>query len=69
MCYFCGMYITFAPKNYRGVTYYNTEELCKIWRGTELCFENDMRNIWKILTQHSNVSKFALKWAPFDQSI
>ena len=39
MCYFCRNYIMLEPKKYRGVMYHNTEEWCKIWRGTELCFD------------------------------
>ena len=39
MCYFCRKYIMFEPKDYRGVMCHNTEEWCKIWRGTDLYFE------------------------------
>ena len=38
MCYFCRKYIMFEPKKYRGVMCHNTEEWCKIWGGTDLCF-------------------------------
>ena len=55
----------------------STEELWVI------TLKNDMQNlkrnwlvlwkmtwgIWRILTQHSKVSKFSLYWVPFDQSI
>ena len=39
VCYFCRKYIIFEPKKYRGVMCHNTEEWCKLWRGTDLCFE------------------------------
>ena len=39
MCYFCQKYIMFKPKKYRRVMYHNTEEWCKIWGRTDLCFE------------------------------
>ena len=45
MCYFCRKYIIFDPKKYRAVMCHNTEEWCKIWGGTDLCLENDMRNL------------------------
>ena len=39
MFYFCRKYIMFEPKKYRRVTCHNTEEWCKIWGWTDLCFE------------------------------
>ena len=57
MCYFCRKYIMFQPKKCRGVISHNTEKWCKIWGGTNLCFEK-----WyeEFLIQHSKVSKLAL---------
>ena len=39
MCYFCWKYIIFEPKKYREVICYKTEEWCKVWTRTDLCFE------------------------------
>ena len=39
MCYFCRKYIVFEPINYKGVMCHNIEEWCKLWGGTDLCFE------------------------------
>ena len=38
MCSFCRKYIMFEPKKYREVVCNNTEEWCKIWGRTDLCF-------------------------------
>ena len=71
MCYFCRRYIIFKLKKYTGVMCHNTEE-----RFGEKNLDRNWLVLWKttlgswwILTQHSNVSKFALLRAPFDQSI
>ena len=32
-------FLMFEPEKYRGVMCHNTEEWCKIWGGTDLCFE------------------------------
>ena len=37
-------YILFELKKYRWVIFHDIEEWCKIWRKTDLRFENDMRN-------------------------
>ena len=39
MGYSSRKYIMFDLKKYSGVMCHNTEEWCKIWRGTDLCFE------------------------------
>ena len=39
---FCGKYITFDLKKYRGVIFHDTKESCKVWRKTGLWLENDM---------------------------
>ena len=63
-CYFCWMYIMFEPKKYRGVMYDNTEEWCKIWGGNELLWKMTWV-IWRTLTQHWKISKFALLMGSF----
>ena len=35
---FWSKYIMFELKNYRGVIFDGTEDWCKIWRKTDLCF-------------------------------
>ena len=35
---FCTKYIMFELKKYRGVMFDDTEDWCKIWRKTNLCF-------------------------------
>ena len=59
MCYFCWEYM-FESTKYRQVICHNTEELCKTWGETELCFEKLYKEFGKFLTQHSKVSKCAL---------
>ena len=51
---FCAKYITFELKKYRGVIFHDTEELCIIWRKTDLQFgkwheefSNFDQNTWK----------------------
>ena len=39
LCYFCWKYIMFESKRCRGIMCHSTEEWCKIWRGTDMCFE------------------------------
>ena len=36
---YCGKYLMFDLKLYRGVIFYDTEEWCKIWRKTDLWYE------------------------------
>ena len=35
---YCGKYLMFELKKYRGVIFHDTEEWCKIWRKTDLWF-------------------------------
>ena len=39
MDFFWQNYIMFELKKYRGVTFDGTEDWCKIWRKTDLCFQ------------------------------
>ena len=39
MCYFCWKYIKFESNKYRGVLCNTTEELCEIWKKTDLCLQ------------------------------
>ena len=61
ICYFCQKYIIFEPKKYKGIVCHNTNEWCKIWGGTNLCFEKwheefgeIWRNTWKSQKLHFN---------------
>ena len=52
MCYFCRKYNMFDPKMYREIMCHNTEEWCKIWGGTDLCFKKwheELRKFWPTL--------------------
>ena len=55
------------PKKYRGVTFHNTDESCKIWRKTELWFGKWHDEFGKFSSEHLKVSKLVLSWDPFVQ--
>ena len=57
---FCRKYIMTEPKKGRRIMCHNTKKWCKIWGGTDLCFEKWIEEIWRILMKHSKVSKSAL---------
>ena len=68
ICPFCAKSITFDPKEYRGVIFYNTEESCKVWhtkkwwetcRGIGLLFQNWHKEIDKFRFDHSKISKIS----------
>ena len=58
-------YIMTELKKFRGVTFHESEEWCKIWRKTNLWFEKWRKEFGKFLPEHSNVSKLGLWWDPF----
>ena len=45
MGFFWTKYIIFDLKKYRGVMFGSTEYWCNIWKKTDLCFQNDVRNL------------------------
>ena len=53
---FCWKYIKFQLKKYRGVVSHDTEDWCKIWRKTDLLFQN-WQEFGEFLSEHSKVSK------------
>ena len=57
MCSFWAKYILFELKKYRGITFHETEERCKIWRGINLSFQNWHKEFDKIWPEHLKVSK------------
>ena len=61
-------YIMFELKKYRGVIFHGTEKWCKIWKKTDLWFENWHEKVDKFLPEHLKVSKLGLGWDPFVQS-
>ena len=66
-CY-CAKYLMFDLKKYRGVTFHDTEEWCKIWRKTDLWFGKWHEEFGKFSPEHWKVSKLGLPWDPFVQS-
>ena len=52
ICPFCAKYITFDEKKYRGVTFNDTDESCKIWRKTGLWFGKWHKESGKFSSEH-----------------
>ena len=48
---FCTKYIMLELRKYRRVMFHDTEEWCKIWRKTDLCFGKWHWGIWQIFTE------------------
>ena len=61
-------YVLFELQKYRGVTFHDTEEICKFWRKTDLRFEKRLEKFGKFSPEHLKVSKLGLWWDPFVQS-
>ena len=61
-------YIMFELKKYRGVMFDGTEDWCKIWRKTDLCFQKWHEEFGKFSPEHLKVSKLGPWWHPFIQS-
>ena len=55
-------YIIFEFAKSRGVIFVGTEDWCKIWRETDLCFPKWHEECGKFSPQHSKVSKLGLWW-------
>ena len=54
--FFCWKCIKFQLKKYRGVVSHDTEDWCKIWRKTDLLFQN-WQEFGEFWSEHSKVSK------------
>ena len=67
--WFCAKYITFDLKKYRGVTFHDTREWCKIWRKTDLRFGKSHEKFGKLSPEHLKVSKLELLFGLFVQSM
>ena len=50
-------YIMFELKKYRGVMFDGTEDWCKIWRKTDLCFQKWHEEFSKFSPEHVRKSK------------
>ena len=61
-------YIIFEPRKYRGITFHDTEDWCKIWRKTDLWLGKWHEEFGKFLPEQSKVSKLGLWWDLFIQS-
>ena len=61
---FCWKYIKFQLKKYRGVVSHDTEDWCKIWRKTDLLFQN-WQEFGEFCSEHSKVSKIYTLICPF----
>ena len=55
MCSFWAKYILFEQKKYRGVSFHETQEGYKIWRGND--FQNWRKEFDKFWPEHWEVSK------------
>ena len=53
---------------YREVMFDGTEDWCKIWRKTDLCFQKWHEEFVKFSPEHSKISKLGLWWVPLNQS-
>ena len=68
MGFFWTKYIIFDLKKYRGVMFGSTEYWCNIWKKTDLCFQNDVRNLANFHQSMFGSLKMELWWDPFIQS-
>ena len=66
---FCPKYKTFELKNYRAVKCADTEEWHKIWRRTWLSLQKWHKKFGEFSPGHLRVSKSALWWPPYFQSV
>ena len=51
MGWFWPKYIMFPLKRYRGIMFDCTQDWCKVWRKTGLCFQKLTWGIWQIFTR------------------
>ena len=65
---YCGKYLMFDLKKYRGVIFHDTEEWCKIWRKLDLWFGKWHEEYDNFSPEHLKVSKLGLWWDLLIQS-
>ena len=56
------------PKIVQRSIFHDTEELCKIWRKTDLWFGKWHEEFSKFSSEHLKMSKLVFSWDPFVQS-
>ena len=61
-------YIMFALTKYRGVIFDRTEDLRKIWRKNDLCFQKWHKEFGKFSPGHLEISEWVLWWDTFIQN-
>ena len=61
-------YVIFELTKYRGVTFDGTENWCKVWRKTDMCFQKWHEEFGTFSPEHSKVSKLGLWWDLLIQS-
>ena len=61
-------YTLLELQKYIGVIFHDTEEFCKIWKKTDLLFEERLEKFGRFSPEHLKVSKLGLWWDPFVQS-
>ena len=62
---FWSKYIIFELKQYRGVMFDDTENSCKSWRKTDLCFQKWYQEFGRFSPDYPKVSKLGLWWDLF----
>ena len=67
MCCFWSKYIIFELQKYRGATFYDTGEWCKIWRVIDLPVQNWHEAIWRILSRDLENLKYCTLMSCFWQ--
>ena len=61
-------YTLLELQKYIGVIFHDTEEFCKIWKKTDLLFEERLEKFGRFSPEHLKVSKLGLWWDLFVQS-
>ena len=68
MASFWAKYILFEPRKYRGATFHDNEDWCKIWKKSDLLLGKSHEQFCKFSPEHPKVSTLELWWDPFVQS-
>ena len=68
MSCFWPKYIKFELRRYRRVMFDSIQDWYKVWRKTDLRFQNWHEEFSKFSPEHLKVSKLRLSWQPFVQS-
>ena len=68
MSYFWPKYVIFEIRSYRRVMFNSIQDWYKVWRNTDLHFQEWHKEFGKFSPEHSKFSKLGLSWHPFVQS-